>query len=61
MPSIDLSLNSEFEMEYLLMTSGAQVGDTYDFRIYDALNPLNAYQVTPRLTVVNPELQVTGF
>lgn len=61
-PSIDLLLNSESENEYMIALSGAVLGNTYDFRLYDGSgNPLNSYPATPRLTVVNPELQITGF
>ena len=52
-PNVDLSQNSESECEYVIQIgSSTAVDTTYDFRLYkDGGTALDAYDVTPRLTV----------
>lgn len=53
-PNIDLSQDSETELEHLLIICTASVGTFYDFRPYKQDGTaLDAYTFTPRITVVN--------
>lgn len=62
-PNVDLSQNSESELEYVMcIDSDETVGTTYDFRLYNQNGTaLDTYSVTPRLTIATPRMKGHGL
>ncbi len=55
-PTVDLAQNGKTELEYVFtFDTDAVVNDTYDIRVYQQDGTgLNAYTVTPRMTIMAP-------